>query len=72
MVPEGNVSPEIFKLPCVVKASKTKGGNTYYTVVSGYFPGHEFADYTDYICKSEDGNWFVLNADAYHEYMSYN
>ena len=68
MVPGGNVSPDIFKLPCVVQARETKGGNTYYTVVNGYFPGHEFADYTDYICKADDGKWFVLSADEYHNY----
>ena len=68
MVPAGNVSPDIFKLPCVVKARKTKGGNTYYTVVNGYFQGHEFAGYTDYICKADEGKWFVLTAEEYHEY----
>ena len=72
MVPAGNVSPDIFKLPFVVGASKTGDGNTVYTVVNGYFQGHEFAGYIDYICKSEEGKWFVLNADAYHEYMSNN
>ena len=55
MVPAGNVSPDIFKLPCVVGASKLGGGNTDYTVINGYFQGHEYADYTDYICKSEEG-----------------
>ncbi len=68
MVPAGNVSPGIFKLPCVVGASKTGGGNTDYTVVNGYFQGHEFAGYTDYICKSEEGKWFVLAWEEYHEY----
>lgn len=68
MVPAGNVSTDIFKLPCVVGASKTEGGNTYYTVENGYIPGQEFAGYTDYICKSEDGKWFVLSAEVYHEY----
>ncbi len=68
MVPAGNVSPDIFKLPCVDQASKTGDGNTVYAVVNGYFQGHEFAGYIDYICKSEEGKWFVLSAEEYHEY----
>lgn len=68
MVPAGNVSPDIFKLPCVIGANKTEGGNTYYKVENGYFECLVFAGYTDYICKSEDGKWFVLSADEYHEY----
>lgn len=68
MVPAGNVSPDIFKLPCVVGARKTGGGNTRYTCLNDYFSGYEFADYIDYICKSEEGKWFVLSADEYHEY----
>jgi hypothetical protein len=68
MVPAGNVSPDIFKLPCVVGAIKTRGGNTDYTVVNGYFQGREVAGYCDYICKSDDGKWFVLSAEEYHEY----
>lgn len=68
MVHAGDVSQYIFKLPGVVGASKTGGGNTVYTVVNGYFQGLEFAGYTDYICKSEQGKWFVLTAEEYHEY----
>lgn len=68
MVPAGNVSPDIFKVPCVVEAGKTGGGNTVYTVVNGYFRGQEFAGYTDYICKADDGKWFVLSAHEYHKY----
>ena len=71
-VPGGNVSPDIFKLPCVSGATKLGDGNTEYTCMNDYFCGHEYADYTDYICKSEEGKWFVLSADAYHEYMSNN
>ena len=70
MVPAGNVSPGIFKLPCVVGASKLGDGNTDYTVINGYIQGHEYADYTDYICKSEEGKWFVLSAEEYHEFLS--
>ena len=72
MVPAGNVSPDIFKLPCVSGATKLGDGNTEYTCKNDYFCGHEYADYTDYICKSEEGKWFVLNAEEYHEYMSNN
>lgn len=68
MVPAGNVSPDIFKLPCVTGAGKLGDGNTEYSVMNGYFQGHEFATYTDYICKADDGCWFVLSADEYHEY----
>lgn len=68
MVPAGNVSPDIFKLPCVVGASKTGGGNTDYTVVNGYYQDQELAGYTDYICKADDGCWFVLSAEVYHEF----
>ena len=72
MVPAGNVSPDIFKLPCVSGATKLGDGNTEYTCKNDYFCGHEYADYTDYICKSEEGKWFVLNAEEYLEYMSNN
>lgn len=67
-VPKGNVSPEIFKLPCVSGATKLGDGNTEYTCKNDYFCGHEYARSSDYICKADDGCWFVLSAEEYHEF----
>ena len=53
-VPEGNVSPDIFKLPCVSSAYKNIHGATCYHV------GEEIAATNDWICKYENGRWRVL------------
>ena len=67
-VPGGNVSPDIFKLPCIYGAEKLRSGNVEYWCKNGYYADDEYAHVTDYICKSDDGKWFVLSADEYHEY----
>lgn len=69
-VPEGNVSPDIFKLPCVVLACKVGDGNTRYTCTSVGYYGNEWAFKSDYICKFDNGKWTVLSAEEYQEYMS--
>lgn len=53
-VPEGNVSPDIFKLPCVSSAYKNIHGSTCYHVEG------EVAVPNNWICKDENGRWRVL------------
>lgn len=56
-VPEGNVSPDIFKLPCVELAIKCNDGNTLYLCVCA--DGNELAHKYDYIYKTDDGKWHI-------------
>ena len=65
-VPKGNVSPDIFKLPCVIGATKLSDGNTEYTCAIDL--SYEYANVGDYICKSDDNRWFTLSAEEYHEF----
>ena len=70
LVPGGNISRDIFKLPCVDGASKLPNGDTMYYCVNSYHHDHDWAEKNDYICKDEYGNWFTLSSEEYHEYMS--
>jgi hypothetical protein len=67
-VPYGNVSPDIFALPCVNSARK-KNGIEYGVFVNGKFayPSMAHAFPTDWICKTEDGKWIVFNNEEYEE-----
>lgn len=67
-VPYGNVSPDIFKLPCV-NSVKKKNGIEYSVFTNGKFayPSMAHAKATDWICKTEDGKWIVLNNDEYEK-----
>lgn len=67
-VPEGNVSPDIFALPCVNSVRK-KNGIVYGVFVNGKFsyPSMAYARATDWICKNEDGKWIVLTNDEYEK-----
>jgi len=67
-VPTGNVSPDIFKLPCVNSVRKKKGIE-YGVFVNGTsaYPSMAHAFPTDWICKTEDGKWIVLNNEEYEE-----
>lgn len=68
-VPEGNVSPDIFALPCVLSVHKVFGQAIYdckcgcFGVIRYGTPGHV-------ICRFEDGIWEVLTHRRYHEYLS--
>ena len=67
-VPDGNVSPDIFALPCVKSVMK-KNGIVYGVFVKWAFtyPSMAHARPSDWICKTEDGKWIVLNNDEYKE-----
>lgn len=65
-VPEGNVSPDIFKLPCVIGATKLSDGNTEYTCAIDL--SYEYANVGDFICKSDDNRWFTLFSEEYYEH----
>lgn len=66
-VPYGNVSPDIFKLPCIKMVSKVSEKNPipqYWL----YKPNPQcwpFALPTDWICKTEDGEWIILDNEEY-------
>ncbi len=66
-VPGGNVSPDIFNLPCVRSAHKEKDGSAFY-LCDVYLDSKDYARENDYIFKLEDGSWWVLSAEEYHEY----
>ena len=64
-IPDGNVSPDIFKFPCVAWVDKTNVGVAYMChdtnglyKVKGAFPN-------DWICKDENGKWHVMHDDEY-------
>lgn len=59
-VPEGNVSPDIFRMPCVSSAYKTMRGETYYHVDDGLIAGPG-----DWICRDSPGQWHVLTHEEY-------
>lgn len=65
-VPYGNVSPNIFKLPCV-NSVKKKNGIEYSVFTNGKFayPSMAHARPTDWICKREDGTWTVFTDKEY-------
>ena len=68
-VPEGNVSPDIFKLPCVLWAAKNGKGGILYELnsderVTKTFP---IAHAGDWICKDSKGKWRVLTDDEYRK-----
>lgn len=67
-VPTGNVSPDIFKLPCVNSVRK-KNGIEYGVFVKGKFsyPCMAYARATDWICKESDGVWNVLTDAEYQQ-----
>ena len=62
-VPGGNVSPDIWSLPCVVSAYKTIAGNPRYRVETPY--GSVTAGPFDWICRYDNGTWDVMTNDQY-------
>lgn len=71
-VPKGNVSPDIFRLPCVLGADKTDDGVAYLCAIN--LCDDTFKDYdihdasaTDWICKDDKGKWHVMTDDAYRK-----
>jgi hypothetical protein len=70
-VPEGNVSPDIFALPCVECVNKKYDRTIEYGVFlrdTGLSHYMEYACPTDWICKDSDGKWHVLSDDEYHKF----
>ena len=66
-VPEGNVSPDIFALPCVRGIDKKLGNDIEYSVFVKIGEVYDFiyARPTDWICKKEDGKWYVMSDTEY-------
>lgn len=68
-VPMGNVSPDIFALPCIKMVSKVSERNPipqYWL----YKPNPQcwpFALPTDWICKDSKGKWHVMHDDEYRK-----
>lgn len=60
-IPQGNVSPDIFALPCVSSAYKTMTHGIRYHVE------HLIAQPTDWICKRSNGEWIVLTEEEYRK-----
>lgn len=62
-VPKGGISPNIWRLPCVVSAYKTMQGGVRYRVETTY--DSQTAKGGDWICKHEDGSWDVMTDEEY-------
>ena len=64
-VPKGNISPDIFHLPCVSWADKTEEGIVYIC--------HDLDTYkveaypTDWLVKDSKGKWHVMHDDEYRK-----
>lgn len=69
-VPYGNVSPDIFALPCVNNCAVMKNGIEYGVFVNGAsaYPSMAHARPSDWICKDSEGKWHVLSDDEYHKF----
>ena len=59
-IPRGNVSPYIFKLPCIDEVNKLHEGCVY--VGRGIC-----AFETDWLCKDADDRWHVLTNEEYQQ-----
>lgn len=68
MVPAGNVSPDIFKLPCVSAAIKHDQFGIIYRLYDSATVGDFLAIPTDRICKSANGRWNVLTEEEYKQF----
>ena len=66
-IPDGNVSPDIFRLPCVNCANKRydKGIEYGVFITRGKLFDIYFAYPTEWICKDENGEWLVLDDEEY-------
>lgn len=66
-VPSGNVSPDIFALPCVLWASKNPDGTIEYKLSS--FSAKKYsitlARASNWICKDNEGQWYVMSDEDY-------
>lgn len=63
-VPMGNVSPDIFALPCVEFAYKVKD-QTWYDITC--CKSIMIAIPTRWICKTDNGEWIVLTNEEYEK-----
>ena len=66
MVPAGNVSPDIFALPCVLSVNKVLG-QAIYDCKCGCFGVIRYGTPGQVISRFEDGRWEVLSQRRYHE-----
>jgi hypothetical protein len=68
-IPSGNVSPDIFALPCVRSIDKKLGDDIEYSVWVKIGEAYDFiyARPSDWICKDERGKWHVLSDKEYRK-----
>lgn len=62
-VPNGYVSRDIFKLPCIEGVLKGKDGKPIYFTCSGISRRYVFPG--DWICQDQGGRWQVLTDEEY-------
>lgn len=72
-VPKGNVSPDIFKLPCVECVNKKYDRTIEYGVFVTWNKVFDmvYANSTDWICKDAEGRWWVFTDEEYNVLKSY-
>ena len=68
-VPKGNISPDIFKLPCVDWAAKDVDGSIGYRLLDSAIVENtrRIARAGFWICKDSDGKWRVLTSEEYRK-----
>lgn len=59
---EGKCIEDIFNLPCVKSIQKDED-SYYYYLYNG-----QSASLGDWLCESEDSNWYVLSPEQYRDY----
>lgn len=67
-IPKGNVSPDIFSLPCVCAVYKHKAKGVEYTLRTDMlkdFTSLNRAYPTDWLCRDEFDVWHVINNGVY-------
>jgi hypothetical protein len=66
-VPMGNISPDIFALPCIDWAIKDDEIGIIYKL-NDFLTAERFhAHATDWICKLEDGKWQSMTNEEYRK-----
>lgn len=65
-VPKGNVSSDVFRLPCIDGCAKSHAdGNVFYFTIRSIKP--RFAYGGDWLCKDDKGKWHVMTDGEYRK-----
>ena len=67
-VPAGNVSPDIFALPCINWAIKNDEFGIIYQLDDSVAVGRCHAIPTNWICKDINGRWDVMTDEQYKQF----